>query len=228
LACDEPPKCERASAGSRVDGFEPAIRALLTEFPDMPATVIAERIGWEYSSSVLRARIALLRPLYRPADPADRTTYVAGEIVQCDLWFPGKVVPVAPKVLADPPVLTMVAPYSGFIMAVLLPSRTTRDLVAGMWRLLTGLGGVPKLAIKPSGVLLCDELVVGDVGADFAAGAVDPLLDLGQELINQHRPGHPAIGDTEVSGGNVPGEGVMRDPGELAGITQRPGQIKRI
>jgi len=32
-----------------VDGFEPPIRALLTEFPDMPATVIAERIGWKHS-----------------------------------------------------------------------------------------------------------------------------------------------------------------------------------
>jgi transposase len=163
LACDEPPAYQRAPAGSRVDGFEPAIRALLTEFPDMPATVIAERIGWEHSSSVLRARIALLRPLYRPADPADRTTYVAGEIVQCDLWFPGKVVPVAPKVLADPPVLTMVAAYSGFIMAVLLPSRTTGDLVAGMWRLLTGLGGVPKMLVwdNESGIGQHRRLTVG-------------------------------------------------------------------
>jgi transposase len=163
LACDEPPQYERTPAGSRVDGFEPAIRALLTEFPDMPATVIAERIGWEHSSSVLRARIALLRPLYRPADPADRTTYVAGEIVQCDLWFPGKVVPVAPKVLADPPVLTMVAAYSGFIMAVLLPSRTTGDLVAGMWRLLTGLGGVPKMLVwdNESGIGQHRRLTVG-------------------------------------------------------------------
>jgi hypothetical protein len=28
-----------------VDGFEPEILRLLKEFPDMPATVIAERIG---------------------------------------------------------------------------------------------------------------------------------------------------------------------------------------
>ena len=33
--------------------FEPRIRALLAQFPTMPATVIAERIGWEHSSSVL-------------------------------------------------------------------------------------------------------------------------------------------------------------------------------
>ena len=146
LASDGPPKYERDRGGSRVDAFEVRIRALLKEFPDMPATVIAEKIGWEHSSSVLRARIAELRPLYQPADPADRTTYQAGKIVQCDLWFPGSVVPVG-KVLADPPVLTMVAAYSGFIMALLLPSRTTGDLLAGMWRLLTGLGSVPSMLV---------------------------------------------------------------------------------
>ena len=147
LAADAPPRYERSPGGSVVDGFEPRIRSLLAQFPDMPATVIAERLGWEHSSSVLRARVAQLRPLYRPADPADRTTYEAGQIVQCDLWFPGKVIPVGDKVLADPPVLTMVAAYSGFIMAVLLPSRTTGDLVAGMWHLLSGLGGVPKTLV---------------------------------------------------------------------------------
>ena len=147
LAADVPPRYERSSGGSVVDGFEPRIRSLLAQFPDMPATVIAERLGWEHSSSVLRARVALLRPLYRPADPADRTTYEAGQIVQCDLWFPGKVVPVGGMVLVDPPVLTMVAAYSGFMMAVLLPSRTTGDLVAGMWHLLSGLGGVPKTLV---------------------------------------------------------------------------------
>ena len=88
-----PARYERARVGSRVDAFESRIRSLLAEFPDMPATVIAERIGWEHSSSVLRARVAQLRPLFRPTCPTDRITYVSGEIVQCDLWFPGKVVP---------------------------------------------------------------------------------------------------------------------------------------
>jgi hypothetical protein len=86
--------------------------------------------------------------MYRPADPADRTVYAAGEIVQCDLWFPGRVVPVGGKVLADLPVLAMVAAFSGFIMAVLLPSRTTGDLLAGMWQLLSGLGAVPKMLVR--------------------------------------------------------------------------------
>ncbi len=159
LAADAPPRYEREPVGSVVDVYEPRIRALLAEFPSMPATVIAERIGWTHSSSVLRAKVAQLRPLYAPADPADRTVYVAGEIVQCDLWFPGKVIPVdvhhaskqagwvGGRPAVDLPVLTMVAAFSGFIMALLLPTRKTGDLVAGMWQLLAGLGGVPKMLV---------------------------------------------------------------------------------
>jgi len=159
LAADVAPRYVRGPVGSLVDDFEPRIRALLAEFPLMPATVIAERVGWENSSSVLRAKVAQLRSLYAPADPAGRTVYVAGEIVQCDLWFPGKVIPVdgddastgpgwvGGRPAVDLPVLTMVAAFSGFIMAVLLPTRKTGDLLAGMWRLLSGLGGVPKMLV---------------------------------------------------------------------------------
>lgn len=175
LAADAPPRYERGPVGSVVDEFEPRIRALLGEFPSMPATVIAERIGWEHSSSVLRAKVAQLRPLYAPADPADRTVYVAGEIVQCDLWFPGKVVPVdveqasktpgwvGGRPAADLPVLTMVAAFSGFIMALLLPTRKTGDLLAGMWQLLSGLGGVPKMLVwdNESGIGQHHRLTVG-------------------------------------------------------------------
>ena len=42
LASVGPPMYQRAAKGSAVDEFEPRIRALLAEFPDMPATVIAE------------------------------------------------------------------------------------------------------------------------------------------------------------------------------------------
>jgi transposase len=80
LAADGPPKYSRAPAGSAVDAFESQIRQLLEEFPSMPATVIGERIGWTRSSSVLRAKVAALRPLYRGVDPADRTEYKAGEL----------------------------------------------------------------------------------------------------------------------------------------------------
>jgi hypothetical protein len=81
LAAEEPPKYRRVSKGSIVDAVEPRIRELVAEFPDMPATVIAERIGWERSMTVLKDRVRQIRPEYRPADPASRTTYQPGESI---------------------------------------------------------------------------------------------------------------------------------------------------
>jgi transposase len=72
LASDGPPKYGRAPGSSLVDGFQARIRELLTAYPRMPATVIAERIGWPYSIRTLSGRVAQLRPLYLPADPAGR------------------------------------------------------------------------------------------------------------------------------------------------------------
>jgi hypothetical protein len=68
----------RAAKGSIVDEVEPQVRGLLKEFPDMPATVIAERIGWDRSLTVLKDRVRELRPAYAPADPASRTSYGPG------------------------------------------------------------------------------------------------------------------------------------------------------
>ena len=44
----------------------------------MPATVIAERVGWTGSISWFRDNVARLRPEHRPIDPADRLTWAAG------------------------------------------------------------------------------------------------------------------------------------------------------
>jgi transposase len=46
LRSDGPPRYERAAKGSVADGFEPRIRELLQAFPQMPSTVIGERVGW--------------------------------------------------------------------------------------------------------------------------------------------------------------------------------------
>ncbi|GAA5105376.1 helix-turn-helix domain-containing protein [Nocardia iowensis] len=93
LAAHEPPRYQRAAKGSAVDAFEPQIRALLSEFPDMPTTVIMERIGWQRGKTVFFERVQQLRPLFTPPDPASRTEYQAGELAQRDLWFPPADVP---------------------------------------------------------------------------------------------------------------------------------------
>ena len=55
----EPPRYVRAGAGSAVDGFEPQVRALLAEFPEMPTSVIMERVGWARGKTVSFERVAL-------------------------------------------------------------------------------------------------------------------------------------------------------------------------
>ena len=150
LAADGPPVYSRAPRGSVVDAVEPRIRELLQATPTMPATVIAERIGWSHSIRVLRGRVAELRPVYLPPDPASRTTYLAGEIGQCDFWFPPIEVPVGfgqTRTATQLPVLTMVTGYARWGCGLLVPSRSAEDLYAGWWRLLAGLGGVPRVLV---------------------------------------------------------------------------------
>ena len=96
LAGDRPPRYQRSARGSVVDAVEPRIRELLRSWPDMPATVIAERIGWTHSMTVLKDRVRELRPVYLPPDPASRTAYEPGEIRQCDFWFPDSEIPMGP------------------------------------------------------------------------------------------------------------------------------------
>lgn len=145
LAADAPPRYSRPAKGSLVDAYEPAIRDLLRQFPMMPATVIAERIGWPHGMTTLKDRVRQVRPEYRGVDPADRVTYEPGDTVQCDLWFPEPRIPTGFGQQAMLPVLVMVAMHSKLMRARMLPTRTAADLTAGMWTLLAeGFGAVPK------------------------------------------------------------------------------------
>ncbi|MDQ1629569.1 MAG: hypothetical protein QOI54_3313 [Actinomycetota bacterium] len=150
LRSDRPPKYDRRVSASIVDSVEPRIRELLQAWPTMPATVIAERIGWDRSIRVLSERVADLRPVYLPPDPAGRTTYLAGEIAQCDFWFPPITLPVGFGQTRGPtqlPVLTMVTGYSRWASGLLVPTRGAQDLFAGSWQLLRDLGAVPRVLV---------------------------------------------------------------------------------
>ncbi len=185
LRSDGPPRYERAPVRSSAWAqVEPAVRALLGQYPTMPATVIAQRAGWTGGHSWFGENVARLRPEYVLADPCDRLVHSPGEQVQCDLWFPGQVVPDHAGVLRSFPVLVMVAAYSRFITAVMIPSRITGDLLAGMWLLLSQcVGAVPRT------LLWDNETGIGQRGrlADGVAGFCGVL---GTRLI-QARPYDP-------------------------------------
>ena len=86
LAAEAPPKYVRKPAGSAVDAFEAGIREQLQAVPTMPATVIAERVGWDRGMTVFKERVASCgrstcrrtRPPARPMRPVSWRSSTSG------------------------------------------------------------------------------------------------------------------------------------------------------
>ncbi|MBG6109069.1 hypothetical protein IWX88_002740 [Frigoribacterium sp. CG_9.8] len=123
------------------------MRALLAEFPQMPATVIAERVGWSGSITWFRDNVRRLRPEERRVDPADRLVWEPGDAAQCDLWFPPRKIPLEDGSAKLLPVLVIVPAYSRFVLGRMIPTRKTEDLLLGSWELLQQLGRAPRRLI---------------------------------------------------------------------------------
>jgi len=144
---DAPPRYQRTPGPSSFVVFEPRVRVLLKETPDMPATVLAERVGWEGSIRWFSDNVKRLRPEHRPIDPADRLTWAAGDAAQCDLWFPPRKIPLEDGTAKLLPVLVITAAHSRFITGRMVPTRKTEDLLLGSWELIQQLGRVPRRLI---------------------------------------------------------------------------------
>jgi Helix-turn-helix domain of resolvase len=129
VASDAPPRYERKPTLTSFSPFEPREAALLAEFPEMPATVIAERVGRGGSISWFRENVRRLRPEHRPPDPADRLVWAAGDAVQCDLWFPPRRISLEDGSTALLPVLVITAAHSRFMTGRMIPTRKTDDLL---------------------------------------------------------------------------------------------------
>ena len=147
IRSDGPPRYERVRKGSSVDAVEPAILGLLREFPKMPATVIAERIGWCGGMTVLRDRIAELRPLFVPPDPCQRTSYRPGELAQFDLWQPDALIPLGHGQADKLWVIVGALGFSKFLAGWMIPSRAAHDVMGGHLRVIRQFGAVPRMAV---------------------------------------------------------------------------------
>jgi transposase len=146
LTPDRAPTYQPAGSGSSFDAFAQAARALspaTPATPAMPAATIAERVGWAGSESLFRSKIAEIRPDYRVPDPVDRLVHPPGYQMQCDLWFPHEDIPLSHDQVDRPPVLVMTSASSGYIQGRMLPTRTTQDLLGGMWSLLQEAQALP-------------------------------------------------------------------------------------
>ncbi|MGH3458035.1 IS21 family transposase [Aeromicrobium sp.] len=144
---ESPPRYVRTPGPSSFVVFEPRVRALLVETPDMPATVLAERVGWTGSIRWFSENVKRLRPEHRPVDPADRIVWEPGDAAQCDLWFPPCKIPLEDGTAKLLPVLVVTAAYSRFTLGRMIPTRKTEDLLLGSWELIKELGRAPRRLI---------------------------------------------------------------------------------
>ena len=147
VASDSPPRYERSAAPTSFTPFEARVRELLEGDAELPATVLAERVGWTGSITWFRENVKRLRPEHRKLDPADRLVWEPGDAAQCDLWFPPRKIPLEDGTSRLLPVLVITAAHSRFIAARMIPTRKTEDLLLGSWELLRQLGRVPRRLI---------------------------------------------------------------------------------
>jgi transposase len=142
---EEPPRYRRASAGSKLDPFEPVLRRLLAEWPQIKAPRATELLrdehGYEGSVDLVKRRLRELRPPARR--PAQRTGYRPGQVLQFD-WAE---MPTRPLVAGrERRVYALVAslPYSGAQTAFFSFEMTLEAFLEAHVRTFEWLGGVPR------------------------------------------------------------------------------------
>jgi transposase len=145
LESDEPPTYRRASKGSKVDRFEPVIRATLDQWPDIKAPrmtdILRDDYGYEGSVDVVKRRLRELRP--PSVRPAQRTGYRPGQVLQLD-WLE---LPTRPTIAGRERriyALLGTLPYSAAQSAHFSFDLTCESFLEGHVRILDWLGGVPR------------------------------------------------------------------------------------
>jgi transposase len=142
LGSTEPPRYRRPPAGSKVDPFEPIVRAVLEEWPAIKAprmTEILREQGYEGSVDLVKRRLRALRPASER--PAQRTGYRPGQVLQLD-WAE---LPTRPKIKGrERRIYALIGalPYSGSQTAHFSFEMTLESFLEGHVRIFDWLGGV--------------------------------------------------------------------------------------
>jgi transposase len=147
LGLGEPPRYERAAAGSKLDPHKGSIAAMLDVDPRVPATVIIEHLrrdGYEGGITILKDYLVGVRPLFVGARSYQRTSYLPGEVGHTDWWETGISVPVGRRVTREVFGLVTTLPYSAAHATVFAFSKTMPDFMSAFSGTLQRLGGVPE------------------------------------------------------------------------------------
>jgi transposase len=142
----EPPVYSRAPAGSKLDPFKGEIHRLLKDdhkLTGVRVRELLEPLGCTASKTVVDDYLREVRPLFAPpARTFQRTVYRPGEIVQFDVWEPAAEVPVGHGQTRRGYVVIACLGYSRAGAGVLVFSKQTEDLLAGVAGCIQRLGGL--------------------------------------------------------------------------------------
>jgi transposase len=147
----EPPVYRRAPAGSRLDPFKDEIHRLLADdhkLTGVRVRELLEPLGCTACKTVVDDYLREVRPLFSPRPRTfQRTVYRPGEICQFDLWEPREEVPVGHGQTRRGWVVIACLGYSRAGAGVLVFSKETEDLLAGIAGCLERLGGLPRTLV---------------------------------------------------------------------------------
>jgi transposase len=147
----EPPVYRRAPAGSKLDPFKDEIHRLLradAKLPGVRVRELLEPLGCSASQTIVDDYLREVRPLFAPPPRTfQRTVYRPGEICQFDVWQPRAEVPVGHGQTRRGWVVIACLGYSRAGAGVLVFSRETEALLAGIAGCLERLGGLPRTLV---------------------------------------------------------------------------------
>jgi transposase len=215
LRAERPPGYVRRVGASKLDRFKPEIQRLLREDPKLPGIRVFElvaELGFDGGKTLVYEYVAELRPLFAPRPRTfQRTIYRRGELLQFDLWQPANEMPVGHGQTRRAWVVVAALGYSRAGAGTLIFSKQAPDILAGLWRCLGRLGGLPEtLVIDREGALhagggrptdvfaaFCGQLKVGwrfcEPGDPQAKGVVERLqgylatsFEPGRRFVNEH------------------------------------------
>jgi transposase len=147
----EPPVYRRAPAGSKLDPFKDEIHRMLKEdhkLSGVRVRELLEPLGCTASKTVVDDYLREVRPLFAPPPRTfQRTVYRPGELCQFDLWEPRDEVPVGHGQTRRGWVVIACLGYSRAGAGMLIFSKQTEDLLAGIAGCLQRLGALPRTLV---------------------------------------------------------------------------------
>ncbi len=148
LRSDRPPGYRRAPKAGLLEPFKADIHRLLKDDPKLPGVRVRELLeplGCAAGKTVVDDYLREVRPLFAPpARTFQRTVYRPGEICQFDVWQPKLEVPVGHGQIRQGWVVIACLGYSRAGAGVLVFSKETEDLLAGIAGCLQRLGALPR------------------------------------------------------------------------------------